>query len=250
MSADTIVPGYTNPQNLNRYSYVNNNPINASDPTGHYCVGDLEGCINETGDPVNGAPLYLHHANKDDDDPDKPLKDMKPGDIITLETMVDGDLVVYNYMLGLMDDHKTLGFWDLDTHSYISYEAVALTVNLADRWTTFKKTDPKTFNSYEVADSSGMPSPIPSYSVNWTGGMDDKPAYVEVYTQVDWENVPSQCLWAVLGPSLVTSFWGDAKPTVTPLSQGGYFPLTNYVLALSYFATDGAALARYPIIHP
>jgi RHS repeat-associated protein len=35
LSADTIVPGYSNPQNLNRYSYVTNNPLRYTDPTGH-----------------------------------------------------------------------------------------------------------------------------------------------------------------------------------------------------------------------
>jgi hypothetical protein len=35
LSADTIVPGYANPQNLNRYSYVRNSPLNYIDPTGH-----------------------------------------------------------------------------------------------------------------------------------------------------------------------------------------------------------------------
>jgi len=33
ISADTVTPG--GPQGLNRYSYVNNNPINFGDPTGH-----------------------------------------------------------------------------------------------------------------------------------------------------------------------------------------------------------------------
>jgi len=37
ISPDTIVPDPTNPQDLNRYSYVRNNPIRYSDPTGH-CV--------------------------------------------------------------------------------------------------------------------------------------------------------------------------------------------------------------------
>jgi RHS repeat-associated protein len=32
---DTIVPEFNNPQSLNRYSYVNNRPINFNDPTGH-----------------------------------------------------------------------------------------------------------------------------------------------------------------------------------------------------------------------
>ncbi len=35
ISADTIVPGAGNPQALNRYSYVFNNPLKYTDPTGH-----------------------------------------------------------------------------------------------------------------------------------------------------------------------------------------------------------------------
>ena len=35
LSADTIVPNAANPQNLNRFSYVGNNPIRYTDPTGH-----------------------------------------------------------------------------------------------------------------------------------------------------------------------------------------------------------------------
>ncbi len=35
-SADTIVPDPTNPQSMNRFSYVRNNPLKFIDPTGHY----------------------------------------------------------------------------------------------------------------------------------------------------------------------------------------------------------------------
>jgi RHS repeat-associated protein len=40
LSADTIVPGYGNPQNLNRFSYVRNNPLRYTDPTGHVVADD------------------------------------------------------------------------------------------------------------------------------------------------------------------------------------------------------------------
>jgi hypothetical protein len=35
LSADSIVPGAGNPQNLNRYSFVGNNPVKYIDPSGH-----------------------------------------------------------------------------------------------------------------------------------------------------------------------------------------------------------------------
>jgi RHS repeat-associated protein len=35
VSADTIVPDFSNPQSLNRYAYVYNNPLWATDPSGH-----------------------------------------------------------------------------------------------------------------------------------------------------------------------------------------------------------------------
>ena len=35
LSADTILPGYANPQNLNRYTYALNNPLGYVDPSGH-----------------------------------------------------------------------------------------------------------------------------------------------------------------------------------------------------------------------
>jgi RHS repeat-associated protein len=40
LQPDTIVPGAENPQALNRYSYVLDNPLTHSDPTGH-CVPDV-----------------------------------------------------------------------------------------------------------------------------------------------------------------------------------------------------------------
>jgi hypothetical protein len=174
---------------------------------------------------------------------------MEPGDVINFELSMNGEILTYNFILGSMDD-GTLGFWDLDSQTYVSYALTVSLVEDATAWTTFKKTDPKTFNSYEAMNSSGAPSALPSYDVNWTGGMDEKPGYVEIRTQVDWGNLPGHFFNTVLGPALVAAFWHEAKPTITPPSQAGYIPLTNYVVGLTYFATDGPALRRYPVIHP
>jgi len=37
-AADTIIPNPNNPQDLNRYAYVRNNPLLYVDPTGHWCI--------------------------------------------------------------------------------------------------------------------------------------------------------------------------------------------------------------------
>ena len=49
ISADSIVPDFSNPQDLNRYSYVRNNPLKYTDPSGHICVPCLIGVAAAAG---------------------------------------------------------------------------------------------------------------------------------------------------------------------------------------------------------
>jgi RHS repeat-associated protein len=51
ISADTIVPNPSNPQSLNRYSYVLNNPLRYTDPTGHMVAEDSIGGCDEPPPP-------------------------------------------------------------------------------------------------------------------------------------------------------------------------------------------------------
>jgi hypothetical protein len=52
LSPDTIVPGYANPQDLNRMSYANNNSLRYTDPSGHRACDDVDAygnCITAPG---------------------------------------------------------------------------------------------------------------------------------------------------------------------------------------------------------
>ncbi|MDE3091022.1 MAG: RHS repeat protein, partial [Chloroflexota bacterium] len=57
--ADTIVPDQFNPQSLNRYAYVRNNPVRYTDPTG-YCEGDPD-------DPDDRCWREVRHIEHDFD---------------------------------------------------------------------------------------------------------------------------------------------------------------------------------------
>ena len=62
ISADSIVPDISEPQSLNRYSYVMNNPLRYTDPTGH-CGEFFGGCGFAGGEeptPPNQFPLVAY----------------------------------------------------------------------------------------------------------------------------------------------------------------------------------------------
>ena len=64
ISADTLIPNPANPQSYNRYSYVGNRVLNATDPTGHReCDIETLGCSGGPGSftppssPALGVPI-------------------------------------------------------------------------------------------------------------------------------------------------------------------------------------------------
>ena len=54
ISADTVVPGAGNPQSLNRYSYVLNNPLRYVDPSGHTLI-DMQNAQDIVNDGNSGS---------------------------------------------------------------------------------------------------------------------------------------------------------------------------------------------------
>jgi len=69
VSADTVVASYANPQNLNRYSYVTNNLLRYTDPTGHRVCGDGEDvdCSGHKQDPNQAPHSPKLHKDKNRD---------------------------------------------------------------------------------------------------------------------------------------------------------------------------------------
>jgi hypothetical protein len=98
------VPGYTNPQSLNRYSYVLNNPLRYTDPSGHMQCEEYQGaCLSEN----QMTQVWNHpqnHNNKDDDDKgdgggDKPLQ--SPDPIPTEENTNNYYSLLYSFSSGV-----------------------------------------------------------------------------------------------------------------------------------------------------
>jgi len=77
LSPDTVVPGFANPQNLNRFGYVLNNPVRYVDPSGHVCTDPDDptpSCSSGNPYPNNTNPLgdapVVYPPNPLDDGPE------------------------------------------------------------------------------------------------------------------------------------------------------------------------------------
>jgi hypothetical protein len=65
VSADTDVPASQGVQGLNRYSYVNNNPLRYTDPTGHAAIGDTNEAGCSGGGPACIISMYSPYGDED-----------------------------------------------------------------------------------------------------------------------------------------------------------------------------------------
>ncbi len=121
ISADTIVPGASNPQNLNRYAYVRNNPLKYIDPTGHAEVCDDwgSGCGQEgTGDPDPGGIACGSSAAKCNGfDPSEGYHQFTLTELYAnhgIYVNANGELVSRGGLTGLSQNffNKIAGYWN------------------------------------------------------------------------------------------------------------------------------------------
>jgi hypothetical protein len=89
LSADTLTPG--GPEGLNRYSYVNNSPVNFVDPTGHECKNfDMSGHIVEVCAPRTDIPMMPSGSKSTVSDCDMNMWACNKPDLSSLDEAVDG----------------------------------------------------------------------------------------------------------------------------------------------------------------
>jgi RHS repeat-associated protein len=102
LSADTIVPGAANPQAWNRFSYVTNNPLRYTDPTGHMQAS--EGYTESDGQ-CSAGDTSCNWLQTSQDKLKKPKKDKtngrdgqtpSPSGVATMATVLDTSAMALN----------------------------------------------------------------------------------------------------------------------------------------------------------
>jgi hypothetical protein len=141
VSADTIVVGYADPQNLNRYSYVINNPVRFIDPTGHMVACDPyeDDCHHDyptaSSGGGNGGP-----GGHDDDDfdpnpdglpaPTLPPSTQTPSPTPAPEGVNNYDCFTRPYACGTVTPPQTIQTTENTGSPLISIVGLVLTVQL------------------------------------------------------------------------------------------------------------------------
>ncbi|MEN8614354.1 RHS repeat-associated core domain-containing protein, partial [Dehalogenimonas sp. THU2] len=152
ISADTVVPSFSNPQALNRYSYVFNNPLKYIDPSGHKPIYDAD-------DPWTGAgtqPSNPPGGSQPDPGDDLPIA---PSQSVTPEApQPGGNNLSYTILWGYSENvgllitynHTKIVVKRSDgKHYIIETHGGGLTLGLGGTWNVFSPDQPLDINSID-----------------------------------------------------------------------------------------------------
>jgi RHS repeat-associated protein len=130
LSADTIVPNPADPQHLNRFSYVANNPLKYIDPSGHRPCEDYQGsCVSEKQMTkiykAQGQKIRDRSANKNKPTGGGDVNRGGAGDGIPVD-IPEQDFVVGSYTYRTQDSYSFI--YDSHLYSY-NFDGAAM-----DHW--------------------------------------------------------------------------------------------------------------------
>jgi hypothetical protein len=125
VQADTLVPDLFDPQSLNRYSYVLNNPLKYVDPSGHILLESPEDPVTPSPEhPDNPAPIDPYPDTESDASPVGGVQPapVAPDPVVDPETVADvaGEELEKDWKTQLLTNVKGAGPPGIDAFRYIT----------------------------------------------------------------------------------------------------------------------------------
>jgi hypothetical protein len=95
--------------------HVLNNPINASDPSGHKCIGEPDECKKEDDKPINGAGgLEKLKSNKDDERNEEDALERQLQYCLQHPNIAECSIAKQETITPLKPKYDFVGFWELN----------------------------------------------------------------------------------------------------------------------------------------
>ncbi len=112
--ADSIVPGGV--QGLDRYAYVNNNPVRYTDPSGHACVEGTSYCVNTSTGQSSGSMTSYYNETYSGTNTNKGSGRSMGDEFQDLLPNASGNTLEFNIIAGIPIEnieHATIGLFYL-----------------------------------------------------------------------------------------------------------------------------------------